>query len=155
MNRQVFLAGILVVLLGVSYSAWALQQRPAASNVTVFEGARLIVGDGRAAIENAAFVVDGNRFVQVGKVGEVRVPSGAARVSLMGKTVMPAIVDTHTHLSTTREALIDDLKRRAYYGVSAAMSLGTDKGDLPFQVRAETMPGAALYRTAGRGITMP
>jgi len=35
------------------------------------------------------------------------------------------------------------------------MSMGTDAGDLPFQMRAETLPGAARYRTAGRGITAP
>jgi imidazolonepropionase-like amidohydrolase len=76
-------------------------------------------------------------------------------VALSGKTVMPAIVDTHTHLSQTGEALAEDLRRRAYYGVSAAMSLGQDAGDLPFQMRAQTLPGAARFFTAGRGITMP
>jgi DNA-binding beta-propeller fold protein YncE len=35
------------------------------------------------------------------------------------------------------------------------MSLGQDSGDVPFQVRAETIPNAARYFTAGRGITMP
>ena len=35
------------------------------------------------------------------------------------------------------------------------MSLGTDPGDLAFQMRNETIPGAARMRTAGRGITMP
>ena len=35
------------------------------------------------------------------------------------------------------------------------MSLGQDNGDAPFQVRAETIPDAARYRTAGRGITAP
>ena len=35
------------------------------------------------------------------------------------------------------------------------MSLGQDKAEAPFQVRAEPIPGAALLRTAGRGITMP
>jgi imidazolonepropionase-like amidohydrolase len=68
---------------------------------------------------------------------------------------MPAIVDTHTHLSQTREGLTEDLRRRAYYGVSAAMSLGQDAGDLPFEMRAQTLPGAARFFTAGRGITMP
>jgi imidazolonepropionase-like amidohydrolase len=68
---------------------------------------------------------------------------------------MPTIVDTHTHLSQTREALTEDLRRRAYYGVSAAMSLGQDAGDLPFEMRAQTLPGAARFFTAGRGITMP
>jgi imidazolonepropionase-like amidohydrolase len=51
--------------------------------------------------------------------------------------------------------LIKDLRRRAYFGVAAAMSLGQDDGDDVFKVRAETIPGAALYRTAGRGITAP
>ena len=128
-------------------------QTPAGT--TVFEGARLIVGDGQPPIENAAFVVTGDRIVQVGRAGAVKAPQGATRVSLTGKTVIPAIVDTHTHLSQTREALTDDLRRRAYYGVSAAMSLGQDAGELPFQMRAQTLPGAARFFTAGRGITMP
>jgi imidazolonepropionase-like amidohydrolase len=125
------------------------------STVTVFEGARVIVGDGTAPIENAAFVVDGTRFVQVGRAGQLGVPQGAARVDLKGKTVMPAIIDTHTHMPGTREALTGALQRKAYYGVGAVMSLGQDAGDLAFQVRQETLPNAALLRTAGRGITMP
>ena len=128
-------------------------QAPAPA-VTVFEGARVIVGDG-SAIENATFIVDGGRFVQVGRTGDGQIPAGAARVSLAGKTVMPAIIDTHTHLSRERPALVEDLQRRAYYGIGAAMSLGQDKEDVPFQVRAETIPGGARYRTAGRGITRP
>ena len=154
-SRQLILAVGLLVLLVISSAASAFGQAPAAAGVTVFEGARLIVGDGRAPIENATFIVEGTRFVQVGRTGDVSVPTGAARVNLTGKTVMPAIVDTHTHLSQTREALIEDLRRRAYYGVGAVMSLGQDKGDLAFQIRAETIPGAPRFRTAGRGITMP
>ena len=139
------LIGAPAVLVGV--------QAPAGT--TVFEGARLIVGDGQPPIENGAFVVTGARIVSVGRAADLKAPPGAARVSLTGKTVMPAIVDTHTHLSQTREALTDDLRRRAYYGVSAAMSLGQDAGELPFQMRAQTLPGAARFFTAGRGITMP
>jgi imidazolonepropionase-like amidohydrolase len=85
----------------------------------------------------------------------VKTPAGAARVNLAGKTIMPAIIDTHTHLSRERNALIEDLRRRAYWGVGVATSLGQDPGDLPFQIRGETIPGAARFRTAGRGITMP
>jgi imidazolonepropionase-like amidohydrolase len=148
------LVGIAVgVLIGVPPIFVGGQTPPAST--TVFEGARLIVGDGQPPIENAAFVVTGDRIVQVGRAGEAKVPQGATRVSLTGKTVMPAIVDTHTHLSQTREALTEDLRRRAYYGVSAAMSLGQDAGDLPFEMRAQTLPGAARFFTAGRGITMP
>jgi imidazolonepropionase-like amidohydrolase len=123
--------------------------------VTVYQGARLITGTGGAAIDNATFIVDGARFTQVGRSDAVKVPAGATVVDLKGKTVMPAIIDSHVHLGTTREGLVNDLERRAYYGVSAAMSLGQDAGDLPFQVRAEVIPNAARFYTAGRGITMP
>jgi imidazolonepropionase-like amidohydrolase len=158
-SRRMFaVAGLLVLAVVSAWSVPTLGQAPAAG-VTVFEGARLIVGDGRAPIENAAFVVTGTRITQVGKAGEVRVPAGAARVNLAGKTVMPAIIDTHNHLSQTRDALIDDLKRRAYYGVSAAQSMGQDTTDMSFQVRQEVregkIPGAARFFTAGRGITAP
>jgi imidazolonepropionase-like amidohydrolase len=51
--------------------------------------------------------------------------------------------------------LIKDLRRRAYFGVGAAMSLGQDNGEDVFRVRDEAIPRAALYRTAGRGITAP
>src|SRR4029079_12984436 len=112
-------------------AAWSVAvfgQAPAGA-VTVFAGARVIVGDARPPIENASFVVNGARFVQVGKAADVRVPAGATRVNLAGKTVMPALIDTHTHLSQTRDMLIDDLRRRAYFGVGAAMSLGQDTAD--------------------------
>jgi len=142
---------LIVVVIGSA----ALGQGPTTSAVAVFEGARVIVGDGRAPIENASFVVNGARFGQVGRTADVRVPAGATRVSLAGKTVMPAIVDTHTHLSQTRERLIDDLRRRAYFGVGAALSLGQDTTDVSFQVRGETTPGLARFFTAGRGITAP
>ena len=123
--------------------------------VTVYQGARLITGTGGAAIDNATFIVDGSRFTQVGPSNAVKVPAGATRVDLAGKTVIPAIIDSHVHLSTTREGLVDDLQKRAYYGVAAAMSLGQDAGDLPFQIRAEVIPNGARFYTAGRGITMP
>jgi len=122
-----------------------------AQSVTAFEGARLIVGDGRV-IENATLVVDGERISQVGRAGDVRVPEGARRVDLAGKTVMPTIVDTHTHLNTTREGLIRDLKQRAYFGVSAALSLGLDGFEL-LGMRNEIIPGAARFFSAGKGIT--
>jgi imidazolonepropionase-like amidohydrolase len=132
----------------------AFGQSPAGS-VTVFEGARVIVGNARPPIDNASFVVSGGRFTQVGRAADVKVPAGAMRVNLAGKTVMPTIIDTHNHLSQTREMLIDDLRRRAYFGVSAAVSMGQDTTDAPYQMRAETMPGLARMFTAGRGITAP
>ncbi len=141
-----------LILLSIVVAAVAA---PQANRVTVYEGARLITGDGSAPIENSAFIVQNNRFTQVGRRGQITVPAGAARVDLTGKTVMPAIVDAHTHMPQTRDALVDSLQRKAYYGVAALISLGQDGGDLPYQIRQEVLPNAALFRTAGRGITSP
>ena len=124
-----------------------------AQSVTAFEGARLIVGDGRV-IENATVVVNGTKIAAAGAAADVRVPTGATRVNLAGKTVMPMIIDTHVHLNRTREALIRDLKLRAYYGVSAVLSMGTDPYEL-LDIRGQAIPGAARFLSAGRGITMP
>ena len=76
---------------------------PAWADVTAFENVRLIVGNG-IVVENATLVIDGNKIVQAGQ--GVSVPAGATRVNLAGKTVMPAIIDTHVHLSPTRDKLI-------------------------------------------------
>ena len=149
---------ILLLAATVAISSWSAAagaQAPAQSRGTVFSGARLIVGDGRPAIENAAFIVDGGRFTWVGALAGAAVPPGATRVDLTGKTVIPALIDTHVHLRADRAALIEDLERRAYYGVGAAMSLGQDVGDVPLQIRGETLPNAARFRSAGRGITAP
>ena len=144
----------LIVLASSACSATTPEPGPDAVTGTVYEGARVIVGDGRV-IQNATFVVEDGQFVVVGAAGDVDVSTAATRVDLTGMTVMPAIVDAHTHLSTTREALVGDLERRAYHGVGAALSLGHDTESAPLEVRGEIIAGAARYGSAGRGITMP
>jgi imidazolonepropionase-like amidohydrolase len=158
----------LAYLLGVAVSCQPLaSQTPPTARVTLFEGARLIVGDG-SVIENSAFVVNDNKFTQVGRRGDIATPAGATRVDLRGKTVIPAMLDIHTHIgflndidgsilkaNFNRENLIDHLNRYAYHGFAAAQSLGTDMGELPYQLRDEVIPGAALFRTVGRGLAWP
>jgi imidazolonepropionase-like amidohydrolase len=133
--------------------------------ILVFEGARLISGDGGFPIENSAFIVENGRFTRVGGKGQFTAPSGSRRIDLAGKTVMPALVDAHVHLgyrkgltfsadNYTRENLLDILDRFAYYGIAAVLEAGTGRGDLPFQVREEARSGAR-YLTAGRGFAMP
>src|SRR5947208_10682086 len=131
---------------------------------TLFEGARLITGDG-GVIEDSAFVVTGNQISQVGRKGGVPLPSGGTRVDLTGKTVMPALIDAHVHMgyrkaldfsqnNYTRENLSDILDRFAYYGVGAILEAGTARSDLPYELRASPTQGA-LFLTAGRGCGMP
>jgi len=171
-SALLFSAGLILAMAGA-----AAAQAP---TVTVFEGARLITGDGSAPIENSAFVVTNDRFTQIGRRGEVTVPAGARRVDISGKTVMPTMVDLHGHFgfqnipagtmskeTFTRENLIDHMQRLAFHGVGAAVGVGdlvdrsdmhggrTGWGDVPLKLREEVVPGAALFRTSGAGMAWP
>ena len=171
MPRQAILLACLVGAAACSGPAPSAQTAPAtatpaASGAVLFEGARLIVGDASAPIENSAFVVEGDKIVRVGRKGEIEPPSGAARVDLTGKTVMPALVSTHVHIGLldgmtfgpqvyTKDHLVEDLQRWAYYGLGAVLSAGTDVGPLSFHVRDEHPAGAARLLTCGRGMAAP
>lgn len=157
-----------LLLAGIALLPIAAQTPTTPSGAVLFEGARLIAGDGRPAIENSAFVIEGSRITQVGVRGSVRKPDGATVVDLKGRTVIPAIVDAHSHLGYTdartgdtssthytRDNLLDHLRRYAYYGIAATLSMGLDRGELPYELRAMPVDGTALLRTAGRGIAMP
>ncbi|MEZ5416782.1 MAG: amidohydrolase family protein [Vicinamibacterales bacterium] len=153
-TMRVVAPGLAALWLGTLAACSTAPPAPQVAS-TAFEGARVIVGDGQAPIENATVVVSEGRIVQVGPAASVTVPDGATRVDVAGKTIMPTIVDTHVHLGTTRDALLKDLRDRAYFGVSAALSLGLDPPGDAFAVRAESPAGIARYFLAGRGITMP
>jgi imidazolonepropionase-like amidohydrolase len=161
--RACAVACVLAVACGPRTDA----QTPS-TDARLFRGARLIVGDGGAPIENGAFLVEGARITRVGRAEAIAAPPGAAIVDLTGKTVIPALIDGHSHLgytdvaanttvssNYTHENLLDHLRRYAYYGIAATLSLGLDRGELPYQLRAETNRDAALFLTAGRGIAMP
>jgi imidazolonepropionase-like amidohydrolase len=167
-TRQIKLSIVGWLLVSaVTATAGAIQGPSPSAAVVLFEGARLITGSGDAPIENAAFVVDGTSFSRVGRRGQLEIPPGAVRVDLTGKTVIPALVDAHSHIgymrdltsgpqNYTRENILDHLRRFAYFGVAATQAMGTDFGELAFQVRDETLkgqyPDAARFLTAGRGL---
>ena len=125
--------------------------RQEASVATLFTGARVIVGDG-TVIDNAAFLVRDHLFMDVGKAGSIPTPPGIATVNLDGRTVMPTIVNAHSHLgwekytswgsqNFTRENLIDHLYRHAYYGVGTVISTGSDKEEIALEVQRDQRLG--------------
>ena len=161
-----FAKAVRVCLLFVVCSLLAAScasQGESGAGVTVFERARLIPGDGSAAIESSVFVVENGQFTLVGQQGEVQVPEGATHVDLSGKTVMPAKVDLHAHLcyedvvagttakvNVTRENCIKQLERFAYMGFSTVVSIA----DL---MEREVFPGDHLevYQTPRSEIAVP
>jgi imidazolonepropionase-like amidohydrolase len=174
----------VVALLAAALTTACTGDGPAddvAASAILFEGARLIIGDGRV-IEQSSFLVEGNRFIEVAGAGEIELPSGATRVSLAGKTVMPALIDTHSHVGYYEEAtdterqddfskarVLDHLDRFAYTGHALTHSLGSDSPKL-IDVRYSDDPehfldlreeserdsfSGARYLTVGRGLAWP
>jgi imidazolonepropionase-like amidohydrolase len=105
----------------------------------------------------------------VGPADRVRVPAGAARVDLVGKTIVPAFLNAHTHPgfqrgasyareNYTREQVLQDLERAQYFGVAAVLSQGLDPGDVARRIRADQAAGragGARLLFADRGIGSP
>ena len=66
---------ILTCLFLVSTWPWQVGGQARTTQVTAFEGARLITGDGSAPIENSEFIVENNQFKQIGRRGELQIPA--------------------------------------------------------------------------------
>jgi len=135
------------------------------TDTVLYEGARVIVGDGSAAIENAAILVENGKFTTIGQRGQLQAPA-ATRVDLTGKTVMPTLVNTHLHIGpgrgtpafydmqAGRQQYIEQLHALAYGGTAASTSMGWDN-EAALQIRAEYLPNAARVLTSYRGAGVP
>ena len=146
---------IFLALFPILLVACSSEEQAGQTAAVAYESARIITGRNEAPIENGTLMVENGRITAVGASSTVDIPAGVQIMDLGGATIMPMMADTHVHLSTDRDGLIQDLKNRVRFGVNAAMSLGMDGDDVVFAVQQETIPGAARYFTAGRGITRP
>jgi len=88
---------LIAILL--TCAAWTATR--AASGDVAFVGARVIDGTDRPPIDDATILVRDGKVAAVGPAGRVTIPSGAQRVSLAGKTVIPGIVNAHGHVGNT------------------------------------------------------
>jgi imidazolonepropionase-like amidohydrolase/Tol biopolymer transport system component len=69
------------------------------AGTVAFVGGRIITMDSTlGVIENGTVVVRGNRIAAVGPAEQVQVPSGAHRVDVTGKTIIPGLIDVHAHV---------------------------------------------------------
>lgn len=87
----------LVALAGMAPIAAVAQAAPA--DVTAIRAGRLIVGDGRV-IDRPVVVVQGELITAVGRAGSVAVPKGARIIDLGDRTLLPGLIDTHTHINS-------------------------------------------------------
>jgi imidazolonepropionase-like amidohydrolase len=136
------------------------------AEVKLLKNFTLIDGTGRAPMPAAAMIIDNGRIQWVGPVAQLKTPAGAQTTDLAGKFVMPGIINLHGHLGMTigltqdaknftRKNVEKNLRTYASYGVTAMLSMGTDK-DLIFQMRdqqrATGRPAETRIFTTGQGV---
>ena len=132
------------------FAVTSLAVTASAQQAVVYEGGRLIIGDGSAAVENGAFVVRNGRITAIGS--GIKTPAGAVRENLAGKTVMPAMINVHVHIgyekytrwgaeNYTAENVLDHLQREAFYGTAATQSVGSSPLDASLQFQRDQQSG--------------
>ena len=84
-----FLTGLAFLLLASAAGSRA--------QTLVFQGAR-ILPISQPPIDNGVLVVEDGRITAIGPSGEVELPTGATIHDLSGKTLIPGMVDTHSHI---------------------------------------------------------
>jgi len=166
MNLSLFTPAILSLFVAVGQVV-AQPSNNFANDSTeqVFNNARIIVGDG-AVIEHGSVLVRGGVILAVGPAASIDIPDNAISHDLSGKTIIPALVNTHAHLGWeaygdwgsqffTEENLTDHLYRHAYYGVGTIISTGSDKEEVAARVKLEQLRGniggARYHQSPGMG----
>jgi imidazolonepropionase-like amidohydrolase len=86
--------GLSVIL---STSAWA-QTAPRPGAVTVIRAGTLIDGRSATPRRDQVIVIHGNRIEAVGDAASTKIPAGAQAIDLSRSTVLPGLIDSHTHL---------------------------------------------------------
>jgi imidazolonepropionase-like amidohydrolase len=149
----------IVLLLGAVNPAYSQ------STAVLYEGARLIIGDASAPIENGALVVQNGHITAVGPKGFVKAPAGATRIDLTGKTVIPALNNVHVHAgyegyvswsveNHSVENMLDHMEREAFYGVGTTMTMGDQPDEFAIKFQRDQAarkfpPAARFFFSAG------
>lgn len=66
--------------------------------IVVVQAGRLFDGKSDRLLTNQVVVIEGDRIRQVGPRGSVQVPAGATVIDLSRATVLPGLIDAHTHM---------------------------------------------------------
>lgn len=98
---------LLSLILTVISSVAALAQQPAktaankpAPKITYIRAGRLFDGTGDKIKENMVIVVQDERIQSVSPAASVSIPAGATVIDLSRATVLPGLIDCHTHLGS-------------------------------------------------------
>lgn len=120
-------------------------------------GARIITMKGNEVIPQGDVLVTDNRIAAVGKRGSLTVPAGTRTISVAGKTIMPGLVDAHSHMWAPRglhQTEVWQYLANLAYGVTTTRDPQTSTPDVfayADMVDSGMMPGPRIYAT-GPGV---
>jgi imidazolonepropionase-like amidohydrolase len=91
-------AGAVTACLSLAVALQSAGVVAAQERVIALRADWLVDATGRPPVRDALVIVRGNRIDTVGTRASVQVPSGAQVIDLPGQTLMPGLIDTHSHL---------------------------------------------------------
>src|SRR5215469_9623160 len=92
---QIFLSVSLMFLFLLSVGQLAAQSVP---HVTLVKAGRMLDPKTGNVLSPAAVLIEGNKIEEVGPPSKVQAPSGAKIIDLGKATLLPGLIDSHTHL---------------------------------------------------------
>jgi imidazolonepropionase-like amidohydrolase len=91
--------GMIAALLCLGLPSVAQQKTsPASAAVTVIRAGTLIDGKSDSPKRDQVLVIRGNKIESVGDAASAKVPAGATVIDLSQATVMPGLIDSHSHM---------------------------------------------------------
>lgn len=124
------------VLLGCAAFVAACQS--AAGPVIALEGGTLIDGSGGEPVKDAVIIVREGHIEAVARVNEIAVPHGAQEINLVGKTIIPGLIDAHAHVERWA------VQRYVAWGVTAVRDMGASSTDSALALRNDLNLGSVL-----------
>lgn len=106
--------------------------------VIALEGATLIDGTGGPPVKDALILIRGGRIEAVSQVNEVHVPRGAQVINLVGKTIIPGLIDAHARAERWA------MPRFVAWGVTSLRDVGDSPEDTLIALRNDVALGTIL-----------
>ena len=147
---------VLVAVAAVA-ACGAEPTTPAVPADVAIVGAQLIDGTGGEPVADSVILIRGDRVVAAGTRADTGVPAEAEIVDGAGKTVIPGLVDMHSHYFGDRAGIERQFRTQLYFGVTTARSIGADDADnVALMLEAHAgRPDAPRVFTAGSGFAAP